>query len=208
MYSDTNATRRNLVVISLAFIAYFIAGGSFTDTTVRLQVISAEFSKPIVLGIIAWAIFIWFLYRYQLFHKRKFRTEFNNEFKKWKNKPYFEKYLLERTNKPYGSGDDMGGYFPNIIRWENWHVVLRSTYRTNITLDENNNIKNKGIEANHQNPNPEFANIKLTDFKGWILALRATLACLYKEESFSSYMFPYLLAALAILGGVIRLVSN
>ncbi len=139
-HSDTNAARRNLVVISLAFIVYFFAGGSFTDTTVRLQVINAEFSKPIVLVFIAWTIFFWFLYRYWLTHKGSFSREFNKEFSPWHLKSYLYEYLASKT---LGSGDDSDAYFPKAIKWQHGCVVLETEYYVDIERDKNGKITKK-----------------------------------------------------------------
>ena len=50
--ADNDPSRRNLMVTSLAFIAYFWADGCFTDSTVRLQVVNVSFDKPDVTSLL------------------------------------------------------------------------------------------------------------------------------------------------------------
>lgn len=61
---ESDPARRNLYVVSLAFIVYALAGGSFEKDEIRLQVINMHFSNPHVLGLFAWIALFWFLFRY------------------------------------------------------------------------------------------------------------------------------------------------
>jgi hypothetical protein len=61
---DSNPERRNLLVLSLCFIVFFLGGGAFSKGEVRLQVITVTFSRPEILSLIIWLLLFWFLYRY------------------------------------------------------------------------------------------------------------------------------------------------
>lgn len=61
---DTDPHRRNLSVTAFAFIVYYVAGGYFTEKSVRFQVVNMEFNKPELLAAFAWGLLFWFLFRY------------------------------------------------------------------------------------------------------------------------------------------------
>lgn len=61
---DTDPSRRNLTVTSIAFIVYSLAGGSFTNNEIRLQMINMNFSNPEFLVLAAWVSLLWFAFRY------------------------------------------------------------------------------------------------------------------------------------------------
>ena len=42
-YQDSNPERRNLTVLSLCIIIFYLAGGAFLSNEVRLQVINVKF---------------------------------------------------------------------------------------------------------------------------------------------------------------------
>jgi len=62
--SDSSPERRNLILISLAFIFYYAAGGGFHGDEIRFFVVNLQFSKPEVLGIFAWVLIFWFALRF------------------------------------------------------------------------------------------------------------------------------------------------
>lgn len=62
--SDSNPERRNLVLISLAFILFYAAGGSFDGEKITLLVVNLQFSRPEVLTIFVWVFLFWFALRF------------------------------------------------------------------------------------------------------------------------------------------------
>lgn len=69
-YSDNNPERRNLTVLSVAIIVYYLAGGKFLDGEVNLMLINATFSNPSMLIAFVWVMLCWFLFRYMVTNRR------------------------------------------------------------------------------------------------------------------------------------------
>ena len=63
-YSDSNPERRNLTVLSLAIIVYYLAGGQFLNGEVNLMLINAKFNNPAMLVVFVWIMLCWFAFRY------------------------------------------------------------------------------------------------------------------------------------------------
>ena len=76
---DTNPERRNLLIASLAFIAYFYGGGQLPDNTISLQIVELIFSRPAVLAVLAWILLFWFAYRYWVVNRNKFSEGYSKE---------------------------------------------------------------------------------------------------------------------------------
>ena len=62
-YADSSPERRNLTIISLAAIIYYVGGGFF-DCDIQLPMLSLHFSNLLYLVIMYWLAFAWFLYAY------------------------------------------------------------------------------------------------------------------------------------------------
>lgn len=196
---DSDPERRNLIVTSLAFIAYFYAGGSFPDTSVRLQVINANFSRPGVLGVMAWVAFIWFIYRYWQTHSGDFSSAFKKEFSRWQLKDYIINYVRRRVGQDIITDQDEG-YHINDITWQGHCVVINCLYGKNAKRNSEG-IIDGFYPLSHDN---QYDRIKMTDFSGWILAIRASLEYMFIQPSFSSYIAPYIFALIAMGGAIAR----
>ncbi|MCZ4286381.1 hypothetical protein O4H29_16240 [Marinobacter salarius] len=61
--ADAHAERRNLTVLSLSIIVYFLAGGVPTGN-ISLPMLSIKFTRSEILAIMVWAILVWFHFRY------------------------------------------------------------------------------------------------------------------------------------------------
>lgn len=196
---DTSPERRNLMVASLTFIAYFYAGGSFPDSNVRLQVINASFEKPEILALMAWIAFSWFLYRYWQTHTGQFSKEFREELSEWQGKKYISSYAYKRIDQDQVSSEDEGFHLNN-MRWDRGSIILYFIHAKKVSRNSKGKITSYQDATNKINRDP----IRMTDFWGWVLALRATIACMLKYPSFSNYVVPYLLAASAIVGAFVQ----
>ncbi|MCC5855110.1 MAG: hypothetical protein JJU10_05415 [Idiomarina sp.] len=82
--------RRNLTVISLAFIAYYFGGGELVGDKLHLGVVSAEFSNAKFLAIMAWIIFGWTIWRFWVVTRNQLIVSLNRELK---DEFFFNKYL-------------------------------------------------------------------------------------------------------------------
>jgi len=195
---DSNPERRNLVVTSIAFIAYFFAGGSFPETSVRLQVINAEFSDPWVLSIIAWTIYIWFIYRYWVTHRGAFAKAFCVDFNKWHTQRYITNYLNQHFDQKVQPNIPTAEYMADGMRWKGWRVIITCNYRL-VRRDINGMISATGGQIDEQKPQQD---IQLVGLKGWFLAIMATIDCLFRNPSFSGYVVPYILVIVTLAGAM------
>ena len=199
---DSDPERRNLTVMSGAFIIYYLAGGSFDEKQITLEVVNMHFSRPSVLAGIAWIMLLWFVYRYWQMNKEKFSEKFPEELDKYNTRQYFEWYL-NRTlpPSPLPTSQSGGRYYPRGIYWEEGN--LRIIYSAAHGVSRNS----KGKVVGMQGPTSDGKHI-CTDWLGWVLAIATTVECCVKEPSFVSYVMPYLLAALAFSLGIASFISQ
>ena len=196
---DSDPERRNLVVASLAFITFFFAGGSFPESSIRLQVINADFSKPEILSYIAWCTFCWFIYRYWLTHRGDFVLGFSSDFNEWRNKYYITNYVNNHFNQEMHPNESSQEYHAAGMGWSGGSVMITCNF-ANISRDINGKLRSTGSIRGKSAKKTEY--IKLTNLKGWILAARATGSCILTKPSFSNYVVPYILAIIAIFGAI------
>lgn len=93
---DSNPSRRNLVVTSLAFVAYYYAGGYFKNHELTLEVVNLSFTDYWVLGFFAWGLLIWFAYRYWVEHRGELFAAFQSDVQ---NEIIAQEILLDYVRK-------------------------------------------------------------------------------------------------------------
>lgn len=74
MYSEPNLHSRNLKLVSLFFILYWVLGLKPLDDTIRLLVINYEISNPSALQWVSYTILIYFAWRFYLNSRRRIRV--------------------------------------------------------------------------------------------------------------------------------------
>jgi|GEM_PF-4549404 len=78
MYSEPNHHSRNLKLISLMFILYWVLALSPADDAIRLSIINYKVQNPSALFWVAHAALIYFAWRFYLSSKRRVRNGFIN----------------------------------------------------------------------------------------------------------------------------------
>jgi hypothetical protein len=194
---DSDPERRNLMVISMAFIVYFYAGGSFLENEVRLQVINVSFSNPKVLAAIGWGLLIWFLYRYWQKHSSSFTDGFNSEIYRYCNTGYFSKYVSKKLGKPIIK-DEYEGYHIDMMIREDGKFGLKYCYASSVGRDE----KTGRVTSTSNRKDDSQGEIYLDDFIGTCLRYRAYIECCFRHPSFASYVVPYIVFFIALCGPV------
>jgi len=197
---DSSPERRNLLVISLCLIVYFLGGGSFSKDEIRLQVISITFSRPDVLCVIIWLMFFWFLYRYWVVNYSAFGTEFNSEVNDLRTKKFFRYYIEQKIEKPLAAlvGGNNVSETGIIVEWLRWHEgsLRANVCEKKIGRDEFGGIRTQG---------PVDGGLKetllLKGCKGRFITCRLFVACIFQKPSFTSYISPYLFSFFAIILG-------
>ncbi len=199
-FEDSSPERRNLIVTSLGFIAFSFAGGEFNDGTVQLEVINATFKHTETLTALVWVIFAWFIYRYWLAHRGKFKNDFRQELRQYAHSKYLTEYVNENENQNLIS-DNEDGYRAFDAWWQNATIKLEVQYTGKVSRSADGRISSY---EHPKTPKP-IKHVCLQGFKGWTAGLLVTIECMFNKPSFSGYIVPYILAFIAILGGVFRL---
>lgn len=190
MPQDSNPDRRNLVLTSLSFIIYNLAGGKLPDgsTELKLNVISLEFTKPEYLLVFAYLMFLWFLLRYWQTNKNKYKVAYLEYINKYNNEHQGSIYYLTKQLN-IGNERKVGHIGSNkLLHKNNKLYVSYSTYKT---VEESNGSYT--VSFNH--PIEE----EVQGLYGDILKLKIYISFMFKTDGFTSYAVPYLLSYVAIL---------
>lgn len=193
---DSNVERRNLMVTSIAFIAYFYSNGKIASNEVQIQVINVVFSDPTVLVAMAWILLFWFFYRYWLAHQGDFRKGFNKELYSLIDTKILQDFLSKKLEPPQPSVAE-GGWCATQFLIENNSLVVQCRYYQFVSINEEGRISK-------DHPQGTFKKISLSDYKGRIVKVRLYLFCMINRPSFSDLLVPYILFLLALLGPVYR----
>ena len=60
--------RRNLMMISIAFLIFFLGDGELSEEGLRLGMVGVDINSPWVVGLSAWLMLFWFAWQYWLHH--------------------------------------------------------------------------------------------------------------------------------------------
>ncbi|MRK22945.1 hypothetical protein [Pseudomonas sp. JG-B] len=202
---DSDPERRNLTVMSGAFIIYYLAGGSFKDNEITLEVVNINFSRPTVLAVIAWLMLFWFIYRYWQAHRGKFRKQFPEEFERQQLSKTLKRHL-DSTLPKYPNSPNQT-YFPVGVRWKDRKVTVEYVYASSIRREQDEDEDEEWYVAS-SDENGRYGEVQLSGIKGWFVALLLTCKTFISDPSFANYIIPYLLAALAIVLGAENCISK
>jgi hypothetical protein len=188
---DTDPERRNLNVTSIAFIAYYYAGGEVLDNEVRIQVVNVVFSHPYVLASMAWFLLVWFALRFWQTRNARFLDEFVGELQAWKDRSYLLQYAEKKLSL---KANVDGGFAVNsIVKHPNegWGINY-----SNVKDPTYNNVNGR-IEV-YTVTGDGF--LRLPPF----ISLPVFVSCALAKTSFTGYVVPYILFCLACFGPVFR----
>ena len=200
---DSNPERRNLLLMSLSFIAFFLGGGSFPKDEVRLQIITISFSRPEVLAVILWIIFIWFLYRYWVVHRYSFVDEYRIEINGFRDKGFVRKFIEKSIGRSLAPqvAERKNSEIGLLVEWLRWRDGCLKAFVSEKTI-------NRGEFGVIQGQGPKEGGLRETiSFNGsigWLVAVRLSLQCIIERPSFSNYIAPYIFASIAILLSIIE----
>ncbi len=74
-YSDSNPERRNLTILSLAIIVFYLGEGYLLNKEISFTLINVGFHKQAVLVVFVWVLLFWFLFRYTVTNRHKHGEE-------------------------------------------------------------------------------------------------------------------------------------
>ena len=196
MITDGIAERRNLLVISLLFIAYFYGGGYIDGNTINFPMVNIKFQQTTYLSFMAYALFLWSIYRYWVKLKGKFKQSFYLEFKKTLDETnVFDELASSKSNlstKKMLDGKP-GTYFTiQTVTFKNEPKELELRLQLhNLTADG---------QVKHQQGNTKIE-LNCSRVKNLILFLKVKTA--FNNPSFSEYIPPYIVAILGLFGSIL-----
>ncbi|QTH71662.1 hypothetical protein [Pseudoalteromonas xiamenensis] len=182
-FHDSSPERRNLSVLSLSIIIFYLAEGRLTDSIVRLQVVNVKFERPEVLCFFLWGVLVWFLFRYWVIHQGSWKKEFYEELN-FAPKFVYYRYLT----KKFGLGDDFTRAYYSDRHYVRIISISGSKPRfTHINKSENNNQLQESKE--------------IDSFADKCILFVVAICLFFKKPSLSGYFVPYLLFLWAIILG-------
>lgn len=194
--SDNNPERRNLTVSSMAFIVYYLGGGSVPDPTMTLQIVNVQFSRPDWLGVLAWLALGWFCYRYWLFDKGNFFNLLISELWTRRNRRYLRGYLANRLGEPIAPGEPsraikVRSFFPETLSYHGRTICVEGRIADGADIDKEGRYRSfYGHTENHT--------VKLVGLYGRVLSLLVIFDTFVTDNTFSGFFVPYLLFVAAV----------
>jgi|GEM_PF-4588630 len=95
--NDNNPERRNLIVLSMSIVAFYVGKATIKDDgNLALPLINVQFHDSYHLACLVWIVLIWFTFRYWLQNRLRLRNEFFSELN---DESYFQYFWGERLKK-------------------------------------------------------------------------------------------------------------
>ncbi len=187
--NDSVPERRNLIILSISIIIFYLAGGQPSDHTIRLQMINVTFSNPDVLVYFVWVLLIWFCYRYWLVHQGSWRKGYFEELSTNECSFIYYKYLLNK----FGLTDD---YTKSL--YEDRHLVYIDTHSPALTFKHvYTKTGNRRVGSDQASDTIEISSF----WDRWVVFL-CSAYLFFRRPSLSSYFTPYLLFVFAVALGL------
>lgn len=185
---DSSPERRNLLVLSMGIIIFYLAGGEFIDQSVRLQIINVKFANPDMLKSIVWVLLLWFIFRYWVTMRGTWSNPFYSEVNYL---PAKDSIIYSYIVKRFDLTDDLSNALDN-----DRHYVL---------VDSNQNptsetrLKFKHVYKTAKGQANDF--ISATTIMDKLVVMATIIRALIFKPTLTTYFMPYFLAAIAIVLG-------
>lgn len=184
--NDNNPERKNLIILSISIILFYLADGTIDGNVIRLPIINIKFNNPSALIYFIWTLLAWFLYRYWLNWQRTWREPFIRELNNFNDYSFIiysrlvKKFSIP-SNQPYAQGckKHIFNLQPNNAK----KIFNISATYTSFDEDGKSTIHNENL------------NSKMDKF---YLILIVTFL-FFRRPTLSTYFMPYLIATSAIL---------
>lgn len=209
MYSEPNLHSRNLKLISLLFIFYWLFELTPVDNSIRLLVINYEIKHPQALKWVAHILLFYFAWRFYLSSKRRIRTGFRSSASRgsFQNRESaFYKLLKKRATSHYELNHraSFQKEREEIASKHNSPSFNNETYRISpLDLKYENNNFCMTYQVQYEGPRlpgNDFRNFSISYkwhqwlwYKTWAL-----IKFISEKEESPDYLFPWVLFLLAI----------
>lgn len=177
----SNPDRRNLNLISLIIIVYFIAGGQLTSDVITLQFVDIKFSNIPALITVLWVLFAWYWLRFHISNESCIFAHFNDALSRYafENESWF---LFNR--------------YPEVFTGDIEYISLRPSSR--VISDKIHNRWTIPCKIKYkQNPNVEAASVKVSYYSAD--SLQFIISCIWSDETFANVLLPHILAITTLI---------
>jgi len=187
---DTSPERRNLILLSLAFIIFYLADGHLTDDTVRVMVINLTFGRPYMLKYFTWLMLIWFCLRFWQKFGFNFWPKLRAEIMSEKVPASLGKYAESKARGQLMANDKLPDQ--SIKVWSSLAIVADVYIIESYSFYVRCNFINEPGSILHKE------NIKLHGIRNVVYPIREILIHSVKDNAFSEQLMPYLLFLFAV----------
>ena len=188
--SDGNPERRNLVLLSIAIIVFYIADGEIIDNTLKLQFINIQFNNFQILSTIVLVMLLWFLFRYRLTTLGVFEKEFSSEIN-----------TISRAHPV------LIAYINNFLTDYDITKDQNDTYSANINyhrdIKRGNYMYIYGIKHKTSTQDNEQSMAPINNLWVWLVLIIIWINTAVVRPSFSAYIVPYLIFLTALAAPLI-----
>lgn len=185
---DSSPDRRNLIVLSLSIIVFYLGGGKLAENSdsVKLQVINVTLENPQILVTIIWGMLFWFVYRYWLLNKDSWLEVYRSEMVE-----IFNSKLLSHFKK----------YFEKKLNLEVDETLIGTILINSTTTPPGRGLKFKhNVQESSAGPKNVFSSLsKVYDY--FIMTVCTVLTTILKP-TLTTYFTPYFLFAIAVALGL------
>lgn len=189
MIQDGIAERRNMMVTSLLFIAYYYGGGKIDGEEIHFPMVNVVFEHQTFLAVMAYVLFAWFIYRYWLEVKGKINIEIRNELiNSGKESRIIKTYIsLRKSAKVRKSNSNLDGKYFDVNRLVNHNNILK--IEINFSEIKNGSRKESGSES-----------IEFYGLLGRVFYFIYYAHNALTQKSFTNYIIPYIVAFFGFFG--------
>ena len=172
---DISPERRNLVVLAVSIIIFYLAGGEFINQSVKLQIINVKFTNPEILQHFIWVLLLWFIFRYWVTMQGSWKHGFSQEISSIILNPSDHQYIKKLLNHP------------DLIKDENF--IIRYKPQQGLYFERIKGLVTSGTYG---------AGAKVSGLKSFILFSKLLMQVFFMKPTLSTYVIPYFLATWAI----------
>lgn len=182
--NDNNPERKNLVILGISIILFYLADGHISDQVIRLQVINVTFKNPSILVNFIWILLIWFIYRYWLIWQKTWKKPFAGELSRFEDYSFI---IYNHLVRKFKVAADAKTTLKNNKHW--FMVTANESQLFSPSVEYISNDDNGKQIQQHKN---------LDTFKDKIYLLAVIFYLTMRRPTISTYFTPYLIAFFAI----------
>lgn len=215
-YHDSDPERRNLVLISFAFLVYFIGDGEFKSGDINFQIVNLHLNNQVGLAVIAWAMLLWFFYRFMLKHSSTFLTLFRSELGEFLHRRYIRKFvekslkesLLPQIKFPTNTNEEEDGWLIHSIRHHRGKYFIHTQHVENLKRQPKTGEVETSRQKSSERGDIVSKPIFFEGFSGYFTFFRLFCDYCLTRPNFSTNLFPALMFLAASLTGIYKLWLN